>query len=354
MKLLYSLIEIYNQLSTYAPIIQIAVATTVISFILSLFLFTYLLYNKLKNKKNKNTIKTEIKNLFQKILFGDIIYSEDTILSKFTKIAGSLNSQNIILAIDILLEIKFSSSIKSRRYQLIVDALKFEKLLDKKLNYTKGSLKNTTLQKLEKLNSKNNSITTTLNFNNINPYSFFSEFKEDLTYWDEINLLKFLRIENDKDQLINLANWINYSKNISLTIFLIKAAGIFEVKNTEKIIYEKTKSKNVTLRTEAYRSLGKLKAIEFESRLIRKFFLENEKCKLEIIKSLGLMDTGDCLSFFKNAYQEASSIALKKEIALASFSYKSYYKLFVELKDSENGFDKTIFNYIETRLGNQF
>ena len=52
--------------------------------------------------------------------------------------------------------------------------------------------------------------------------------------------------------------------NISLTIFLIKAAGIFEVKNTEKIIYEKTKSKNVTLRTEAYRSLGKLKAIEFE------------------------------------------------------------------------------------------
>ena len=182
------------------------------------------------------------------------------------------------------------------------------------------------------------------------PYRFLDEIKGDLTYWDEINLLKFLKIHNEKNELSNLGKWINYSDNNSLTVFLIKAAGLFEQFETKEVVYKKTKSNVTSIRTEAYRSLGKLKAAEYESKLIERFFSEKEECQLAIVRSIGLMNTGNAVSFLKKAYLEAKTIALKKEIALVSFTYKSNYNLFEDLKATQDGFDRTIFNHIETQL----
>ncbi|MBQ0738220.1 HEAT repeat domain-containing protein [Aquimarina celericrescens] len=371
MGILDFLIEIYYEIGTYAPIIQVAVASIIFSVIITISMFIYLSVIRYKHQKNinkKNQIRPQIEKLFKDILFGDTIYHEDEIYTEYTKIVGKLSARKIKLAIDVLLELKFNSPEKSRRYQSIVDALRFETYLEKKLDFSRGSTKMKTLQKLQQLDlksldskvlnyaySKNKELRREARYSHLqlsenDPYRFLDEIKGELTYWDEINLLKFLKIHNEKNELSNLGKWINYSEHDSLTVFLIKAAGLFEQIDTKEIINKKTKSKNIAVRTEAYKTLGKLKASEFEPKLIERFFSEKEECQLAIVNSIGLMNTGNAVSFLKKAYLEAKSISLKKEIALVSFTYKSNYNLFEDLKATQNGFDRTIFNHIETQL----
>ena len=328
MGILDFLIEIYYEIGTYAPIIQVAVASIIFSVIITISMFIYLSVIRYKHQKNinkKNQIRPQIEKLFKDILFGDTIYHEDEIYTEYTKIVGKLSARKIKLAIDVLLELKFNSPEKSRRYQSIVDALRFETYLEKKLDFSRGSTKMKTLQKLQQLDlksldskvlnyaySKNKELRREARYSHLqlsenDPYRFLDEIKGDLTYWDEINLLKFLKIHNEKNELSNLGKWINYSDNNSLTVFLIKAAGLFEQFDTKEVVYKKTKSN-------------------------------------------GLMNTGNAVSFLKKAYLEAKTIALKKEIALVSFTYKSNYNLFEDLKATQDGFDRTIFNHIETQL----
>lgn len=371
MGILDFLIEIYYEIGTYAPIIQVVIASILFSILLTISLFIYLSIMRYKHQKKQNEkdqVRPKVSKLFQEILFGDRIYTENEIYDEYAKISGKLNSQKIKLGIDILLEVKFKSEKKSDRYQSIVNALNFENYLEKKLNFSRGATKMKTLQKLQQLDlksldakvlpyaySKNKELRREARFSHLHlsdndPYRFLDEITGELTYWDEINLLKLLKIHNEKNQLSNLGKWINYSDNVSLTIFLMKAAGLFEQEDTKEILYKKLPSENFKVRAQAYESLGKLHAIEYEDIFMERFFTEREECQLAIIKSVGIMNTGNAVNFLKKAYKDAKTVSLKKEIAKVSFTYKSNYNLFEDLKSSQNGFDKTIFNHVETQL----
>ena len=145
MGILDFLIEIYYEIGTYAPIIQVAVASIIFSVIITISMFIYLSVIRYKHQKNinkKNQIRPQIEKLFKDISFGDTIYHEDEIYTEYTKIVGKLSARKIKLAIDVLLELKFNSPEKSRRYQSIVDALRFETYLEKKLDYAPNRIKN--------------------------------------------------------------------------------------------------------------------------------------------------------------------------------------------------------------------
>ncbi|MBW2962864.1 hypothetical protein [Mesonia aestuariivivens] len=371
MNILDQLIELYYEIKTFAPIIQAVIACIIFSVSLIITMFTYLFIMRIshqKEVKQKKQIRPKITRLFEEILFQNKIYETDEIYEKYIAIVGKLNPKKIKLAIDILLQVKFNSSKKSDRYINIVNALDIENYLEKKLNFSRGATKMKTLQMLQQLDlrsldtkvlpytySKNEELKREARFSHLHlsdndPYRFLDEISGDLTYWDEINLLKFLKIHNEKNQLSNLGKWINYSENTSLTIFLIKAAGLFEQQDTKEVLFTKINSINHKVRTQAYDSLGKLKASEYESTFIEKFFTEREECQLAIIKSIGILNTGNATNFLKKAYESAKSVTLKKEIALVSYTYKSNYNLFEELKSAQNGFDKTIFQHIETQL----
>ena len=294
-------------------------------------------------------------------------YTEDQILKEYLLIVKKLNSNTTKLGIDILLEIKFGSQQKTTRYQLIVEALQFEIYLEKK-SFAGEATKMKTMQKLQQLDlksldakilpfaySKNQELRREARFSHLHlsdndPYRFLDEIKGDLTYWEEINLLKLLRIHNEKNKLSNLGKWINYSHNTSLIVFLIKAAGFFEQQDTKEVLSDKIESENFKVRAEVYTSLGKLHATEYETRFMKEFFNEREECQIAIVKSIGLMNTGKAVDFLRAACKDAKTTALKKEIALVSFSYKSKYNLFHELKTSQIGFDQTIFDHVETQL----
>jgi len=371
MDILDFFIEIYYEIGTYAPIIQVVVVSIIVSILLILGMITYLSINRYfhhKKVKLAKSIRPKIEKLFKDVLFGEKEYTEDEILSEYVQIVGTLNSTKIKLGIDVLLDLKFDTEQKSNQYQSIVDALNFETYLEKKLNFSGESTKMKTMQKLQHLDlksldakvlpfaySKNQELRREARFSHLHlsdndPYRFLDEIKGDLTYWDEINLLKLLRVHHEKDKLSNLGKWINYSNNTSLMIFLIKAAGLFEQNDTKDILSEKLKSENFKVRAEVYSSLGKLHATEYETTFMEKFFTEREECQIAIIKSIGALNTGNAIDFLRKAYKDAKTVALKKEIALVSFTYKSNYNLFQELKSTQDGFDRTIFNHIETQL----
>ena len=364
-------VNLYYEIRTFAPITQIVVISILFSSSLIITLFIYLSmmrYYYKKFSKHQEKLKPQIKNLFKEILFGDRIYTESEIENDYVKIVKKLNRENITLAIDILLEIKFRSKKKSDRYSKIVDALEFDNYLEKKLNFSKNSTKVKTLQKLQLLDlkeldakviplaySKNKELRREARFSHLHlstndPYRFLDEIKGDLSYWDEINLMKLLKIHKEKNPLNNLGKWINYSDNISLIIFLIKAAGNFKQEDTKEILFNKLKHTNYKVREESYKSLGKIKAIEYEEYLMNHFFTEHEECQLAIIESIGDMNTGNAVDFLRRAYEDAKSVHLKKEIALVTYNYKAKYNLFEDLKSGQTGFDKTIFNHIETQL----
>lgn len=364
-------VSLYYEIRTFAPITQVVVISIIfsLSFIITLFIYlSFMRYYYQVSSKYKLKVVPKIKGLFKDILYGNKTYSQEEIVEKYVKIVGKLNNSTTKLAIDVLLELKFKAKEKNEKFSLIVNALNFEEYLGKKLNFSKGSTKVKTLQKLQLLDlkeldakviplaySKNKELRREARFSHLHlstndPYRFLDEIKGDLSYWDEINLMKLLKIHKEKNQLSNLGKWINYSENVSLIIFLIKAAGYFKQTDTKEILFNKLKHENHKVRKEAYLSLGKIGAKEHEEYLMNNFFIEHEECQLAIIRSIGEMNTGNATEFLRRAFDEAKTINLKKEIALVSYNYKARYNLFEDLKACQSGFNKTIFNHIETQL----
>ncbi len=364
-------VNLYYEIRTFAPITQIVIISILFSLSLIITLFIYLSFMRYYYKKisdHRKKLKPQIEKLFKDILFGEKNYTESEIEKEYVKIVGKLNSENITLAIDVLLQIKFKSKKKSAGYSKIVNALQFDHYLEKKLNFSKDSTKVKVLQKLQLLDlkeldakviplaySKNKELRREARFSHLHlstndPYRFLDEIKGDLSYWDEINLMRLLKIHKENNQLSNLGKWINYSDNISLIIFLIKAAGSFKQEDTKEILFDKLKHHNHKVRKEAYKSLGKIHATEYEEYLMNHFFTEHEECQMAIIESIGEMNTGNAVDFLRRAFEDAKNVQLKKEVALVTYNYKAKYNLFEDLKSGQSGFDRTIFNHIETQL----
>ena len=359
------------KIKTYPLIIQITIVLTMIFIIASLALMITIWtirrrYNQIQ-KKLKNTLP-EVQKLFEDILFTNKNYSEAEIYKNFEDIVDDVNRESLDIAVGILVDFK-NDDRESEKYLLIINALDIVSHLERKFDSRSNSEKMDAFQEAFVLNlnkfdakvlryaySKNKKIRSEarnsyLALSTNDPYRFFDEFEGDLTKWDEIELMQYLNLQNERGNLEGLGKWINYSKNNSLVVFLIKMVGHFKQKGIEEILIEKLEDDDSKVRAQAILTLGDLNIKETEQTLIERYYTEPEICQVAIVQTIRKFNSGKSLRFLQEIFRESNNTDTKKIIAESILNYSYEGKIaFQNLKNSLKGFDLLILQHVETPL----
>ncbi|MDP5106958.1 MAG: HEAT repeat domain-containing protein [Polaribacter sp.] len=323
-------------------------------------------HNKLQ-KKLKNSVP-DIKILFEEILFTDKKFSEQEIFDSFEDIVGTVNKESLDIGVDVLVQFKNDDK-ESKKYTLIISALDIVRHLEEKFDSRSNSQKMDAFQEAFVLNlnrfdskvlqyaySKNKRIRSEarnsyLALSTNDPYRFFDDFEGSLTKWDEIELMQYLKLQSVRGNLEGLGKWINYSKNDSLVIFLIKMVGFFKQKGIDDILLEKLEDDNANIRAEAILTLGELDIKDTEETLIERYYTEPEVCQVAIVRTIRKFNTGKSLNFLQEIFGESNNTDTKKIIAEAILNYSYEGKIaFQNLKNTLKDFDLLILKHVETPL----
>jgi hypothetical protein len=359
------------KIKTFPLIIQITIVLTLL-FIIATFALIITVYtirrrhNKLQKKLEDNV--PDIKKLFEDILFTDKKFSEKEIFDQFEDIVEEVNKESLDIAVDILVDFKNENK-ESEKYTLIFSSLKIIAHIERKFDSRSNSEKMDAFQEafvldLNKFDSKvlhyaysknkrirSEARNSHLALSSNDPYRFFDDFDGSLSKWDEIELMQYLKLQNTRGNLEGLGKWINYSKNESLVVFLIKMVGFFKQKGIDDILLEKLDDDNAKIRAESILTLGELHLVDTEETLIERYYTEPEVCQVAIVQAIKKFNTGKSLKFLQEIFGESNNTDTKKIIAEVILNYSYEGKIaFQNLKNSLEGFDLTILKHIETPL----
>lgn len=359
------------KIKTFPLIIQITIVLTMAFIVATLALMITIYTIRRRHNRLQKTLENsvpEIVKLFANILFIDKKYSEQEIFTKFEEIVDEVNRESLDIAVGILVDFKNENK-ESEKYPLIINALGITEHLERKFDSRSNSEKIDAFQEafvldLNKFDSKvlryaysknkmirSEARNSYLALSTNDPYRFFDEFDRDLSQWDEIELMQYLELQKERGNLEGLGKWINYSKNESLVIFLIKMVGYFQQKGINEILIEKLVNDNVLVRAEAILTLGQLNISETEQELIDRYFTEPEICQVAIVKTIRKFNSGKSLNFLQEIFNETNNTDTKKIIAEAILNYSYEGKIaFQNLKNSLKGFDLIILQHIENPL----
>lgn len=359
------------KIKTFPLIIQITIVLTMVFIVATLALMITIYTIRRRHNRLQKTLENsvpEIVKLFVDILFTDKNYSEQEIFTKFEDIVDEVNRESLDIAVGVLVDFKNEHK-ESEKYPLIISALGIVEHLERKFDSRSNSEKIDAFQEafvldLNKFDSKvlryaysknkmirSEARNSYLALSTNDPYRFFDEFDRDLSKWDEIELMQYLELQKERGNLEGLGKWINYSKNQSLVVFLIKMVGFFKQRGINEILIEKLEDDNELVRAEAILTLGELNISETEQELIDRYYTEPEICQVAIVKTIRKFNSGKSLNFLQEIFKETNNTDTKKIIAEAILNYSYEGKIaFQNMKNSLKGFDLTILQHIETPL----
>ncbi|MFT6868815.1 HEAT repeat domain-containing protein [Polaribacter sp.] len=359
------------KIKTFPLIIQITIVLTLVFTVATLALMITIYTIRRRHTRLQKTLKNsvpEIIKLFDDILFTDKDYNEQEIFSKYEEIVYEVNRESMDIGIGILVDYK-NDNRESEKYPLIINAIGIVDHLERKFDSRSNSEKIDAFQEafvldLNKFDSKvlryaysknklirSEARNSHLALSSNDPYRFFDEFDTSLSKWDEIELMQYLELQKVRGNLEGLGKWINYSKNDSLVVFLIKMVGFFQQKGINDILKEKLEDDSGLVRAQAILTLGELNVTEIEQELIERYYTEPENCQVAIVKTVRRFNSGKSLNFLEEIFKETNNTDSKKIIAEAILNYSYEGKIaFQNLKESLKGFDLTILKHVETPL----
>ena len=365
------LLSFIYKIKTFPLIIQITIVLTMAFIVATLALMITIYTIRRRHNRLQKTLENsvpEIVKLFDDILFTDKNYNEQEIFTKFEDIVDEVNRESLDIGVGILVDFKNDHK-ESEKYPLIISALGIVEHLERKFDSRSNSEKIDAFQEafvldLNKFDSKvlryaysknkmirSEARNSYLALSSNDPYRFFDEFDRDLSKWDEIELMQYLKLQKERGNLEGLGKWINYSKNDSLVVFLIKMVGYFKQKGINEILMEKLEDDNEFVRAEAILTLGELNISQTEQNLIDRYYTEPENCQVAIVKTIRKFNTGKSLRFLQEIFDESNNTDTKKIIAEAILNYSYEGKIaFQNLKNTLKGFDLTILKHVETPL----
>ena len=365
------LLSFVYKIKTFPLIIQITIVLTMAFIVATLALMITIYTIRRRHHRLQKTLENsvpEIVKLFDDILFTDKNYNEQEIFTKFEDIVDEVNRESLDIAVGVLVDFK-NDHRESEKYPLIISALGIVEHLERKFDSRSNSEKIDAFQEafvldLNKFDSKvlryaysknkmirSEARNSYLALSSNDPYRFFDEFDRDLSKWDEIELMQYLKLQKERGNLEGLGKWINYSKNDSLVVFLIKMVGYFKQKGINEILMEKLEDDNELVRAEAILTLGELNIQRTEQHLIDRYYTEPETCQVAIVKTIRKFNTGKSLNFLEEIFNESNNTDSKKIIAEAILNYSYEGKIaFQNLKNTLKGFDLTILKHVETPL----
>lgn len=130
-------------------------------------------------------------------------------------------------------------------------------------------------------------------------------------------------------EMPEFSKWIHIDKPYTLVSLCLKLVVHFQQFNSISVIEQLLVTDNQQLKKEAINALGKLLQKESELTLVNLYDEEDEETKIEIVKALGRIASGERLNFLKYIFDNESAIALKKHAAKSIVSHDIKSALFL-------------------------
>lgn len=145
-------------------------------------------------------------------------------------------------------------------------------------------------------------------------FKFFDVVTEPMLEWDQIELFRIITSSEDIT-IPNFAYWIAYSNNKTVVDFCMKLAVHYNQVSAADSIMKILDNRDILLRSHAINALGKLKIEEAEPRLMQMYNSQPIVCQNEILKALGLIETGKSYEFLKFQFLHANDFDIRKNAA---------------------------------------
>jgi hypothetical protein len=146
------------------------------------------------------------------------------------------------------------------------------------------------------------------------PFRFLDTSSDKLLIWDQIELFRI--ITSDETGIVpDIAPWLTYSTNSSVIHFCLRLVVQYNQRQAIPAVVGLLETRDHELRAAVINCLGKMKVTEVEQQLVELYVNQPIKCRIEIIKALGRMRTGNYVEFLKNEFIHSDDFATKKNAA---------------------------------------
>lgn len=182
------------------------------------------------------------------------------------------------------------------------------------------------------------------------PFQIFSNLEEPLSKREQIELFKIIT-EMEHRKIPNFALWIQQGREPSLISLCLKLAVYFQQYDSIPVISAMLDNEDISLRKEAVNALGKLHQGRAEKSLAGLYDQEGEAVKKEILKALGRISSGNYLNLLKHAFEQESSVRLRKHAARSIYNHRERGRdVWETLRNKEDETSQQILNHASNKL----
>lgn len=146
------------------------------------------------------------------------------------------------------------------------------------------------------------------------PFKFFDLATEPLLPWDQVELFRIIT-STSHIAIPNFAQWITYSNNKSVISFCLKLVMHYNQLKAIPAVLKLLDTKDHLLRAEAINTIGKMKIVDAEDKLVYIYNNQPLNCQIEILKALGRIGSGKHTEFLKQEFMLSTDFELRKHAA---------------------------------------
>lgn len=177
------------------------------------------------------------------------------------------------------------------------------------------------------------------------PFAFFSHVQEPLLAWEQFELFRIISLRKDIP-MPSFAQWIDFRYHPTVIVLCLKLAAYFQQPEAIPAMINLLKTDDEQLRAVTINNLGKLMALEAEPILVDMYPQQPDNCKLEILKALGRIGSGNFIGFLQQELEHTNDFLLMKHAAHSIVAHKALASsLVARLQESLTGTRKQLLQH---------
>ena len=338
---------VYYKFVGYPLIIRICLITVLFCIIVYLFMLSYIVYGIFKRRKEKrryNKVSDKYYEMIKAISLDENTLTEEEIVERLHYDSRKRPKPYELRVItQLLTEIKseYEDQINELNYQTIQTVLQITRFLERELQFGSKRSKIQTLKLIQSINGyaseavlvrflyhreielRNSARYAYMWLSQGDPFRFFDEdISMKLRLWDMMELHAILEHRKKVGYTTpSFIKWVNISAEEKVKTFFINEIRLYNEIESAPILARQINARSTEIRSEAIKTLGKLKYKEIESKLIEMYHVQPEEVKRQIITAIADLKTDKSVGFLYNAYDEADNWGTKRVILKALYDY---------------------------------